>query len=71
MAIPEPHYAIPMGLMMAKGDRDFVTLVGDFLRLKTVDPTIDQLYDKWILGKDKTRKEPRWSVGRDVLGWID
>ncbi len=71
VAIPEPHYSAPMGLMMAKGDRDFVSLVSDFLQLKTVDPALDELYDKWILGKDKTRKQPRWSIGRDVLGWID
>ena len=45
MAIPEPHYKSPMGFMMAKGDRDFVSLVSDFLQLKTVDPTIDALYE--------------------------
>ncbi len=71
VAIPEPHFSTPMGLMMAKGDQDFISLVSDFLELKNVDPAIDQLYDKWILGKDKTQKKRRWSIGRDVLGWID
>ncbi len=71
VVVPKPNYSTPMGLMMAKGDRDFVSLVSDFLELKTVDPTIDQLYDKWILGKDEARKQPRWSIGRDVLGWLD
>ena len=71
VAIPEPHYSAPMGLMMAKGDRDFISLVSDYLELKNVDPAIEALYDKWILGKDKTQKKPRWSIGRDVLGWIE
>jgi ABC-type amino acid transport substrate-binding protein len=29
------------------------------------------LYDYWVLGDDQERKPPRWSILRDVLGWID
>ena len=32
---------------------------------------IDQLYDHWILGRDAEKRGPRWSVIRDVLGWVD
>jgi len=71
VAIPEPHISTSLVFMMAKGDRDFVTLVSDFVRLMEVKSTIDKLQAKWILGKDETRKQPRWSIGRDVLGWID
>ena len=30
----------------------------------------EQLYDHWILGKTATPKAPRWSVLRNVLGWV-
>ncbi len=29
------------------------------------------LYDYWILGKEVEAKEPRWSVIRNVLHWIE
>jgi hypothetical protein len=29
------------------------------------------LYDFWILGRGAASTEPRWSVIRDVLGWVD
>jgi hypothetical protein len=31
----------------------------------------DRIYDYWILGKGVERAGPRWSVIRDVLGWIE
>ena len=33
--------------------------------------TLWHLYDRWILGKDAEQKEPRWSVIRNVLHWVD
>jgi hypothetical protein len=33
--------------------------------------TVDKLYRYWMLGEAaKTEKPPRWSVIRNVLGWI-
>jgi hypothetical protein len=32
---------------------------------------IQQLYAYWILGGGAEPKEPRWSVMRNVLGWVD
>lgn len=32
---------------------------------------VDWFYDYWVLGKDEKDQPPRWSVIRDVLGWID
>jgi hypothetical protein len=32
---------------------------------------VDTLYDKWILGKVGKQKEPRWSVIRNLLQWVD
>ena len=32
---------------------------------------MDRLYDRWVLGKVEGPREPRWSVMRNVLGWVD
>ena len=35
------------------------------------DRTIAQLYDYWILGQSAVEREPRWSIMRNVLHWVD
>ncbi len=45
-------------------------VVSTWLRLKREDGTVDELYDHWILGKTAAKKKPRWSVIRDVFGWV-
>ena len=42
-----------------------------FIELKQKDGTIEALYDHWILGRDAGGTEPRWSIIRNVLNWID
>ena len=39
--------------------------------MKQKDGTIRIIYDHWILGKGQDDGEPRWSIARDVLGWIE
>ncbi len=42
-----------------------------WLLLAQADGTIDDLYNYWIEGESKERRPPRWSIIRDVLGWIE
>jgi hypothetical protein len=32
---------------------------------------IDELFDHWILGRGAEYDQPRWSIIRDMLGWVD
>jgi len=32
---------------------------------------VDRLYQHWVLGRELGEPEPRWSVIRDVLHWVD
>jgi hypothetical protein len=32
---------------------------------------IQRSYDYWILGQGAVDKKQRWSIMRDVLGWVD
>jgi hypothetical protein len=29
------------------------------------------IYDHWILGKTANQRQPRWSIIRNVLHWVD
>jgi hypothetical protein len=43
----------------------------NWVMLLVHDGTVERAHDHWILGKGSKRMEPRWSIIRDVLGWID
>jgi len=71
VAIPEPHITNPVAIAMAQGDQQFLDFINTWLGLLKTRGTLDQLYNKWILGKVDQQKEPRWSVIRNVLHWVD
>jgi Na+/H+-dicarboxylate symporter/ABC-type amino acid transport substrate-binding protein len=71
VAIPRPDiWAIPTGFALAKGDAEWRNFLNTWIELKQKDGTIDRIYDHWIQGEAAETKAPRWSVIRDVLGWI-
>lgn len=45
--------------------------MNSWIELKKSDGTVQQLYDYWVLGREAEQLGPRWSVIRDVLGWVD
>ena len=59
---------IPYG---AGSDPELDEFLDNWVMLKLNDGTIDKAYRYWILGEGTEPKAPRWSVIRDVLGWID
>ena len=72
VAIPQPDIlAAPLAYAMARTDRELVEFINTWIDLKRKDRTIQSLYDYWILGKNAVPKAPRWSVIRNVLGWVE
>ena len=61
---------IPLGFAVPKGQHDFATLLGRWLAAKKSTGDIQVAYDYWILGEGAEYKEPRWSIMKDVLGWV-
>ena len=61
---------MPLAYPIAGNDPNWVRFVNTWIELKERDGFIQALYDHWILGKAVTRKQPRWSVIRDVLHWV-
>jgi Na+/H+-dicarboxylate symporter len=72
VVVPLPNpIAVPLAYPMPRGQGEMVDFVNTWLELKRGDNTIEDLYEHWILGRATGRKGPRWSVIRDVLGWVD
>ena len=53
-----------------RNDATMDEFIDHWVELKKLDGTIDEVYDYWILGKGSEKKGPRWSIIRNVLGWI-
>jgi ABC-type amino acid transport substrate-binding protein len=67
----DPPVYYPAAYALPPAESEWRDLIGNWIDLKTKDGSIDSLYDYWMLGGVTREKPPRWSVIRDVLGWID
>ncbi len=71
LVTPMPILLVPFGYVMQQGDTALMTFFNAWLVNARGNGTIDALYRHWMLGEIGTRRPPRWSVARDVLGWFD
>jgi Na+/H+-dicarboxylate symporter len=72
VVIPEPGVVkIPLAYPVAGRDQNWASFLNTWIELKRRDGTIDALYGHWILGKQAGKRQPRWSVIRNVLGWVE
>ena len=63
-------FKAPVALILPKGQSDYVDFINTWLKLKKDSGFQQKVYDYWILGKNPKAKQPRWSVMKDVLGWL-
>jgi Na+/H+-dicarboxylate symporter/ABC-type amino acid transport substrate-binding protein len=68
---PANNTGIPASYAVPKGDIEMMEFVSNWIELKRMDGTIDSLYEYWMLGGAAESREPRWSIIRNVLGWVD
>ncbi len=72
VVVPEPDIVkIPLAYPLARRDQDWARFINTWIELKRRDGTIDALYGHWILGKQAVKRQPRWSIMRNVLHWVD
>jgi len=72
VAVPVPDaleglYAYPL----PRNSPELLEYINVWIELKKHDGGIDGFYDYWILGEATGKQEPRWSVIRDVLHWVE
>jgi len=72
VVVPQPATeTVPVGYAMAYGADRLSAFMNRWIELKKKDGTIERLYNYWILGHGAVEKEPRWSIIRNVLKWVD
>jgi Na+/H+-dicarboxylate symporter/ABC-type amino acid transport substrate-binding protein len=68
---PTPVVRIPTGYAVARGNTDLLRYLDTWLLTAKLNGTVDQFYRYWMLVQVKHTQSPRWSVIRNVLGWIE
>ena len=72
VVVPAPDLIrIPLAYPLFPDGERWETFVNTWIELKRRDGTLDRLYRHWILGQDAVRAQPRWSVVRNVLHWVE
>jgi Na+/H+-dicarboxylate symporter/ABC-type amino acid transport substrate-binding protein len=67
---PDP-IRVPLAYPIGKRDARLASFVNTWITLKRKDGTLDATYKHWILGQDATPHQPRWSIVRNVLHWME
>ena len=72
VVVPEPGVIkIPLAYPVAGRDQNWASFVNTWIELTRRDGTIEALYGHWILGKQAGKRQPRWSMIRNVLHWVE
>ena len=72
LVVPRPVASQPLGYAVARGNDGLLTPLNAWLGERKATGRVNALYSRWMLGRVSTaEKPPRWSIIRDVLGWVD
>jgi ABC-type amino acid transport substrate-binding protein len=71
VVVPAPDpIKVPLAYPIGRRDDRLAAFVNTWIALKRKDGTLDAAYKHWILGQDAGPRQPRWSIIRDVLHWV-
>ena len=62
---------IPSAFGLALDAGELADAINEWVVFATNEGMIQRSYAYWILGQGAEGKQPRWSILRNVLGWID
>jgi len=72
VVVPRPGtFSVPVGYAVDPDSRRFADFLSGWLDIKKKEGDFQIYYNHWILGESSEAKQPRWSVIRNVLGWVD
>jgi hypothetical protein len=55
---------------VSRCNQEFADFLSHWVNLKKESLEFAQIYNHWIVGLDAEPKHPRWSIIRNVLGWV-
>ncbi len=65
----EASYAV--GYAVARHNKDLQRFMDEWLMVQQTNGELKRAYQFWILGEGSRDKAPRWSVVRNILGWVE
>ena len=72
VVVPQPNpVQVPSAFGVALDSGDLADAVNEWVVFAASEGTIREAYDYWILGRGAESQKTRWSILRDVLGWVD
>ena len=72
IVVPEnTQMRVPMAYPLPRGDPEWSNYVSIWVDMNTKNHIVNGLFDHWIGGGGAKTKEPRWSVIRNVLHWVE
>ncbi len=72
VVVPQPDpVKVPSAFGLALNAGELTDAVNEWVVFATNEGMIQRAYDYWILGQGAGEKRPRWSILRDVLGWVE
>jgi len=72
VVVPENSRSkVPLAFPLPYKEEAWADYLKLWIDLNKKNGTVDELYDRWVLGKQQTVSEHRWSVIRDILHWVD
>ena len=72
MAVPHPlAIRFRLAYPVDRRDLEFARFLEIWIDLQRKNGMSQKFYDDWILGRDEQPKQPRWSVIRNVLHWVN
>ncbi len=61
----------PLAYAVPRGEYELRDYLDQWLSITEMSGFSQVEYDRWILGRDPTARVSRWSIAKNVLGWID
>jgi hypothetical protein len=72
IVVPQPDpVGIPFAFGVALDEGELLALVNEWVVFAENEGRVQRADDYWVLGRGAEDHGPRWSILRDVLGWVD
>lgn len=70
VVVPQPNMVrLPVGIATRQTDWELSLFIDQWLVIEQSRGALDRAYSYWVLGQGVEKKQARWSIKRDVLGW--
>ncbi len=71
VVVPRPVVRLPVAYIVASDNPTLLNAMNNWLAIESANGYIEEIYAYWVEGKTENVRQPRWSIIRDVLGWVE